>query len=170
MEKICQLTFLAIALTLLSTCDSLFAQAGPDRAAGKHPIENVRWLLGSWETATKKGTVLETWEKLNDKEFAGKSYAVKGSDTLVFERVRLVETEGTLFYIPTVHDQNDGKPVSFRSRSVSPAEMIFENPAHDFPQQITYRQISGDSLQAVVSGTVKGKLKSQTYNMRRLRH
>jgi hypothetical protein len=35
-------------------------------------------------------------------------------------------------------------------------EVVFENPAHDFPQRIRYRA-SGAALQARIEGTMNGK-------------
>jgi hypothetical protein len=70
------------------------------------------------------------------------------------ETVVLSESEGRLVY--TVHRR--GQPtVVFLSRSVTRDEVVFENPAHDFPQRIGYRRRGPDELFAWIEGTVDGQ-------------
>jgi hypothetical protein len=49
----------------------------------------------------------------------------------------------------------------------TPIEMVFENPKHDYPQKITYRQITKDSMVATISGIQQGKPSSDSYPMKR---
>lgn len=131
-------------------------------------IENFKWLLGTWETKGSRGSSYETWTQINPSEFLGKSYALKGNDTMVFETVRLVEKDGAVHYIPTVSDQNNGKPVVFKSSFISGSKFIVENPEHDFPRIISYTRVSQDQLVAEISGPSKeGKPKYQTFFMQR---
>lgn len=130
-------------------------------------LDKTKWLIGTWEQKTARGNMYETWVKASSTEFHGKSYVVKEKDTMVFENIKLAQQADGLFYIPTVKNQNGGKPVSFKAKTVSATEMVFENPAHDFPQQISYKQLGKDSLVAEISGTVNGKFKSQKFKMRR---
>lgn len=111
----------------------------------------------------------ENWTKASDLEFIGKSYILKGNDTTVFENIQLIQKQGSLFYIPTVKDQNNNLPVSFSSKSISDNEFIFENQKHDFPQIISYKKITQDSLVAEISGTVNGQKRKQTFPMRRIK-
>lgn len=134
---------------------------------GTNDLDKTKWLIGTWEQKTARGSLFETWTKASPSEFHGKSYMLKEKDTLVFENIKLVQQADGLFYIPTVKSQNGGKPVSFKAQAVSATEMAFENPAHDFPQQISYKQINKDSLVAEISGTVNGKFRSQKFEMRR---
>jgi len=132
-------------------------------------LKKADWLLGTWENPTSRGSVYEHWEKLNAREFAGKSYMLRETDTVVFETIRLVEEDGHLVYIPTVEDQNEALPVRFRAKLVSDGELVFENKAHDFPQVISYRQINPDSLVAEISGTKSGNEQSRFFPMRRVK-
>ncbi|WP_425551476.1 DUF6265 family protein [Chryseobacterium mucoviscidosis] len=65
-------------------------------------IQKAEWLIGTWESKTPKGSIYETWTKLGDNELSGKSYSVRGKDTIVFENIRLVQENKKLFYISTV--------------------------------------------------------------------
>lgn len=132
-------------------------------------IKKMQWLIGTWENKTPRGSIYETWQRTNDKEFAGKSYMVREKDTMVFESTRLVQEGNALFYIPTVKDQNGGLPVRFAQKSLSATQVIFENPEHDFPQTISYTQINSDSLVAEIAGTRNGKQRKQTFPMKRMK-
>lgn len=132
-------------------------------------IKKAEWLIGTWENRTPRGKVYETWGKMNDNEFSGKSYIVRGQDTIVFETIQLVEEQDGLFYIPTVKNQNDGLPVRFANKTISETQLIFENPEHDFPQIISYTKINADSLVAEISGTKNGQDRKQTFSMKRVR-
>jgi hypothetical protein len=47
-------------------------------------------------------------------------------------------------------------------------QLVFENSIHDFPQIITYTQITKDSLLAVISGKINGIMNSQDFPMKRI--
>ncbi len=131
-------------------------------------INKAEWLIGTWENKTQKGSIYETWSKLNDNEFLGKSYIVKENDTIVFETIRLVQEHVGLVYIPTIKNQNDGLPVRFTNKTISETQLVFENPQHDFPQIISYTRINADSLVAEISGTKNGLLHKQPFPMKRV--
>ncbi len=135
----------------------------------KSLIDKAVWLIGTWENNTNRGSIYESWEIINELELAGKSYMVKDKDTVVFETIKIVEEQNTLFYIPTVMDQNDQKPVRFKLKSHTDNEFIFENKQHDFPQVITYRKINSDSLVAEISGVKNGLQKGSRFAMSRFK-
>lgn len=132
-------------------------------------IEKTEWLIGTWENKTPKGTIYETWKKISDNEFSGKSYILKEQDTIVFETIRLVKEHDGLFYIPTVRNQNGGLPVRFVAKTISSDQLVFENPQHDFPQIISYTKINADSLVAEISGVKNGQERKQTFPMKRMK-
>lgn len=132
-------------------------------------IEKAKWLIGTWENKTQRGSIYETWSKENDNEYSGKSYIVKEKDTIIFENIRLVQEQDGLFYIPTVNNQNDALPVRFESKTISETQLIFENKEHDFPQIISYTRIGTDSLVAEISGIKNGQERKQAFSMKRIR-
>ena len=133
-----------------------------------HLIENVHWLIGEWQHISSEGILTETWEKLNDSTYAGKSFFVIGKDTVSSETIRLEQQGKTLLYIPTVKNQNNEQPISFVQTSSSTKQMIFENQKHDFPQLISYTQTNKTALVAEISGVVNGKKKSQSFSMQKV--
>lgn len=147
---------------------SLLALASWSVRPGK-PIKKAAWLIGTWETKTKRGSLYEHWRKVTDVEFAGKSFMLKDNDTIVFETIRLVQERDSLFYIPIARNQNNNSPVRFALTVITADKMVFENPKHDFPQVITYTKAGTDSLQAVVSGIVNGQERKEIFPMRRIK-
>lgn len=132
-------------------------------------IKKAEWLTGTWENKTSRGSIYETWRKEGPNELTGKSYIVKEKDTIVFENIHLVQEQNGLIYIPTVKNQNGSQPVRFPAKAISETELVFENPKHDFPQIISYKKISKDSLVAEISGIKNGTARKQTFAMKRVK-
>jgi len=128
----------------------------------------VDWLIGTWEIKSSKGAVYETWKKNRNYEFEGKSYIIRNSDTIVLETIKLIMESDDIFYIPTVKNQNKGLPVRFEAKTFSKDSLLFVNKEHDFPQNISYRRITKDSLVAKISGVVNNQNRSRTFRMRRV--
>lgn len=127
------------------------------------------WLIGTWEIKSSKGILYESWKKISNNEFDGKSYIIKDSDTLLLETIQLINQSGQKFYIPTVKNQNEGLPVRFEAKIFTKDSLLFENQSHDFPQNISYTKITKDSIIAKISGIVNGELRSRIFNMRRIK-
>lgn len=131
-------------------------------------FKNVQWLSGRWEGVAPGVKFGESWETLNDSVLSGKGFFVVGADTVSSETLRLVAEGENLFYEPTVKNQNDGKAVRFKLTSQTENSLVFENPAHDFPQKISYLLLGPDSLQAEISGVQEGKARSEQFPMHRV--
>ena len=120
-------------------------------------LEKASWFLGRWENKTTEGTFSEEWKKENDSLLLGKSFFIKENDTLFSETVRLEQQKNDLFYIVSVPNQNEEKPVEFKLTSSTSDYLVFENPEHDFPKKITYKLVNKDSLYAEISGDGKSQ-------------
>lgn len=128
-------------------------------------LEKASWLIGKWQNNSDEGILQENWEKKNDSTLIGASFFVVVKDTTFLESILIEERGNELSYIPTVKNQNDGKPIIFTLTSLNNNQLVFENPSHDFPQKIIYKQVTSDSLVATISGVVKGKEKTQSFPM-----
>lgn len=135
----------------------------------KEKIKTARWLIGTWENKSAEGNLKEIWNKVNDSTYEGQSYFIKGKDTIHFEKIQLQQKGEELTYSPTVRGQNDDQPVTFPLANASDKELIFENPKHDYPQKISYKSISKDSLIAEISGIQSGKPSSEKYLMKKIK-
>jgi len=132
-------------------------------------ISKAKWLIGTWENQTPRGSIFETWKKVTDTRYEAKSYVVREKDTMIFETITLKVVGSEIHYIPTVKNQNEGLPVIFKAKAFTEDEMIFENPEHDFPQMIAYNRISSDSLVAKISGAKNGQERSQFFPMKKVK-
>lgn len=152
-------TFILLLLAIVS-CKN-------QEANEKDKLKSANWLLGKWETKTAEGILSENWKQLNDSTFQGESFFIKNKDTLHFESIILQQKGEELFYNATVKGQNDNKTVPFKMTSVTKKQLVFENPKHDYPQKITYSQISKDSLVASISGVQIGKPSAEKFGMKK---
>ncbi len=161
--------YLCIILIVFCSCNnSATVVKNEDVQATKDTTElekHADWLLGEWHQLTPEGHAVEKWEKQNDTCYIGLAYFLVGKDTTSTESIRLVQRGEDLFYIPTVKDQNAGKPVEFKLTGTEHYQLLFENPTHDFPQKISYEQVTKTYMIARISGTINGKLKSQEFPM-----
>ena len=132
-------------------------------------LSKTNWLIGTWQKQSANGILTESWQQLDDSTFVGRSFFVSNDDTVSSEFIRLEQRNGKLYYIPTVADQNEGKPIVFTQTSITDSSATFENPEHDFPQKIHYQFQKPDSLIAEVSAMVEGKIKLLTFRMERLK-
>lgn len=80
----------------------------------------------------------------------GMSRTLQGDSLIEYELVVLRQHGAGLTY--QAHPSGQASTV-FTAGAVSDSMVVFENPAHDFPQRIGYRRAGGDSLVAWIEGT-----------------
>lgn len=147
----------------------IFASCKNSEATEKDKIKSVNWLLGNWENKASDGNLTETWKKVNDSTFQAQSYYIKENDTLHFETITLQQKGEELTYSAAVKGQNNDKPVAFKLTTQTEKQLVFENPKHDYPQKISYTQITSDSLVAKISGIQQGKPSSEQFSMKKIK-
>lgn len=163
---------MAIALSLMVSCKKETTEATPATEATQAKtyanLEKANWFIGNWGNTSAEGELTESWKKENDSVFHGESYFVTGGkDTVFAEHVKLQEAAGKLSYIVTVPNQNNSEPVQFDATSVTDAQIVFENPKHDYPSKIVYNKVGNDSLVAEIFGVQKGKPASEKFAMKK---
>lgn len=131
-------------------------------------LQKADWFLGRWENNSEEGNLSEIWKKQNDSTFYGESYFVIKNDTVFAETIQLQERYGVLSYVVSVPNQNEEEPVTFQLNKNTNDGLIFENPSHDYPTKISYKQVESDSLVAEISGIKDGKLKSEFFKMKKV--
>ena len=154
-------TFILLLLAMVSCKDS--------DSNKNEKIKAASWLLGNWENKSADGNLTENWEKVNDSTFQGQSYYIKEKDTLHFESITLQQKGENLTYTATVKGQNNDKPVAFKLTTGTEKQLAFENLKHDYPQKISYTQITPDSLVAKISGIQQGKPSSEQFSMKKIK-
>jgi|GEM_PF-4227850 len=148
-----------------------------DHAKQERSTKEVEMLTGSWALhVIDTGAVhqaarvmREEWTKQDDSTLRGRTYMVENNDTIVIETARLHDSAGRLVYEALAFGENNNQPVTFPRADSGSRVFTFFNGAHDFPQQIRYRQESEDSLTAEVEGQVEGRLQRMVIGMKRIR-
>ncbi len=124
-------------------------------------------LEGTWKMNTKRGVIVEEWKKMNKHYLQSKGYIIKGSDTVVNERVALTKTKKGVFYTSTVEEQNNKQPIAFKMTKAENNVFVFENKEHDFPKRIIYKFITADSLHAFADDGNDESKKRQNFYYKR---
>lgn len=118
---------------------------------------------GKWQIKAS-GIFVEEWKKENDSLLIGKSYMKKGDSIIPMENMKLVFRKDSVFYVPTVLNQNGGKPVSFYLSKKNDSLFMFENPKHDFPQRIMYAFSGKNKLLVTIDGKINGAYRKEDFS------
>ncbi len=131
-------------------------------------IDKLNWILGAWEAAEKDGKFIEAWTKQNDSLFIGNGFFITPENDTPFRETLSIENKNdTLYYIVTTV-QNGEVGVRFQEHSMTEETIIFENPKHDFPQQIIYTRTDDKHLVAKITGTQNGKTRTEEFRLKRI--
>ena len=116
-------------------------------------IGQVAWMAGCWESNNGRRLVQENWMQPAGNTAVGTGRTVRG-DSLIDYELMVIRAAGEKLVFEA-HPMGQS-PAHFTAVAVSSDSVIFENKAHDFPQQIGYRRNGADSLIAWVAGPSKG--------------
>ena len=116
----------------------------------------LQWLAGCWEGQRGALVMEEQWQVPRAGVLLGLGRTTRGDSLVGYEFMRIHARGATL----VLAAQPSGQvPAEFVARTVSAREVVFENPAHDFPQRISYRAVGVDSLHARIEGMRNGQLR-----------
>ena len=135
-------------------------------AAQDDGLAPLRWLAGCWEQRRGERVSLEMWMPPAGGVMLGASRTLVGSALREWEQVRLSMRDGRVIYTASPAGQPTAE---FTAAAVSDSGFTVENPAHDFPQRISYRRRGADSLIARIEGTTPSGVRAIDYPMRRAR-
>lgn len=138
-------------LIALAVVGSLFTRG---EQAVKPALADLAWIAGSW-TGTIQGVEMEEhWTKPNGGSMIGIHRDVAKGRTVSFEFLRIEMQNDQLVYLSMPNGRSPATP--FPLKELSGTRVVFENPAHDFPQRIIYWK-DGHDLRARIEGTMNGK-------------
>lgn len=108
-------------------------------------------LTGQWvRTDDPPGKqTYEHWTRVHDALYVGLGFTMTEGDTSWREDIRLVR-QGEEWRFE-VTGQGDSLPTIFTLTQLDSTGFVCENPAHDFPQKISYR-ISDNRIDAAIYG------------------
>jgi hypothetical protein len=157
----------AVALSLagiMSLADVVWAgealrESASPQAAAK--VEDLAWMAGDWQTTPGKMQSEEHWTQPAGGTLIGMSRTLAGGKTVFFEYLRIEARADGIYYVahPKARPGTD-----FKLTRTSTQEVVFENPAHDFPKRIIYRKNADGSLTARVEGDGTEKEKPQEFH------
>ena len=127
-------------------------------------IEQVAWLQGCWQMDAGARVVEEQWMAPRGGVMLSMGRTVRDGKLVEYESVLLREQDGKLAY--EAHPSGQPSAV-FLSSTIDESTVIFENPAHDYPQRVGYKR-EGDSLLAWIDGTAGGKSRRVDFPYRRV--
>lgn len=133
-------------------------------AAQESPLARATWLAGCWELRASNRVTREMWMPPLGDLMLGASRTTVGATTSEFEQLRLTVDGDRLVYTSLPSRQREA---SFTSITLSDTLLVFENPAHDFPQRIAYRRRGSDSLLASIEGPGPNGTRRVSFPMRR---
>jgi hypothetical protein len=129
----------------------------------RNSFDKINWIIGKWKV---DDNIYEEWKNLNDTTFVGINYYLNNeNDTIVNDYISIACSKGIIVYKAKVIGHNHGNVVEFKLTNTSNNNsLIFENKEHDFPNVITYKYISKNTLKV----SVEGKNKKTEFNFIRI--
>jgi hypothetical protein len=121
------------------------------------------WLAGCWAGDVRGTRVEERWIDADRDTLLGVGTTVAGGRLREFEFLRIVVDGGALAYLA---QPGGAPPTRFAATSSGPAEVVFENPQHDFPKRVGYQR-TGDRLLAWIDGGAGGEGTRREFPMRK---
>lgn len=126
-------------------------------------LSKLDWLAGCFAMETPRGVkIVEHWTRPEGGLMLGVNRTVRGDKAVAFEFLRIQVDGDALVYTAMPNGKNE---TPFRSTSQTDAEVVFENPAHDFPKRILYRK-SADGVFARVDGGDAAPGKKQEFALK----
>ena len=125
-------------------------------------ISDLAWLSGDWQTAPGgRARIEEHWTVPAGGTMIGMGRTVVGDKTAEFEFLRIEQRGDDIYYVA---NPNARCPqTDFKLTRLSGQEVVFENPAHDYPKRVMYRKNSDGSLVASIDAGEGSKSQSFSY-------
>jgi hypothetical protein len=138
---------------MLSTIDVMSLALAVSLQRPAPAASDVGWIAGCWELTRGARHVTETWMGPEGGTLMGMSRTVANGKTLESEFMLIREAATGLEYVAKPSGQPEAVFTAIRA---SQSEVVFENPAHDFPTRIQYKR-DGEGLLAAVEGPANGQ-------------
>jgi hypothetical protein len=134
-------------------------------SAADDSVADFDWLSGCWASEDQEAGSGEMWTTPAGGVLLGISRTVKEGRTVAYEFMQIRETApGKISFIALPSGQSR---TEFPLISTREFELVFENPAHDYPQRVIYRR-EASRLIGRIEGTVNGSLRSSDFVMHKV--
>lgn len=129
------------------------------------PADQLSWMVGSWSHTDNEIRTEETWLRAPDGDLLGTGHARGGRVLLFSEHLTILRDGDHLAYVAWPIDQ---QPVVFPLVHSGPAEVVFENTSHDFPQRIAYTRTDANTLAVQAKGTGEAGPRVESWTLTRV--
>jgi len=143
---------MAVIVLAMMSVTTTFAQ--------KPTINDLSWMTGSWIGSVRGVDMEEHWTAPKGNSMIGIHRDIAKGRTTSFEFLRIEQQGDQVVYLSMPNGRSPATP--FPLKEMSAARVVFENPAHDFPQRIIYWK-DGNDLCARIEGTMNGKAGSEEW-------
>lgn len=134
-------------------------------AAPESPLAALTWLAGCWFGRSGKMEFREHWMRPASGMMMGMGRTTSDGKVASYEAMRIeIDSSGTPVFVAKPSGQSEA---SFKLVKNDADGVVFENPAHDFPQRVRYQLKNDGSLFARIEGTQDGKARGIDFPMRR---
>ncbi|MEW5979991.1 MAG: DUF6265 family protein [Acidobacteriota bacterium] len=127
-------------------------------------LSQLAWLSGCWGQMSDSREIEEHWMRPSGNSMLGMGRTIKNGELVDFEFLRIVQEARGLVLIALPSGQ---KEASFRLKQLTGNEVVFESPAHDFPQRILYRKKATGELLGRIEGKRNGVERAVDFPMKR---
>ena len=150
-------------LALIDLVTIAAAAQAPAAATGVPTIQDVAWIAGCWDSTRNGRHVAEHWMPPEGGTMMGVSRTTAGPKTVEWEFLIIRQSAQGLDYVAKPSRQPE---TTFTATRASANEVVFENPAHDFPKKISYKR-TGDALVAAIEGPMNGQARKIEFPYKR---
>jgi Domain of unknown function (DUF6265) len=156
----------ALHVVVATLCIGLSSGAANAQTVRLDALAPAAWLGGCWELSARGRVTHEQWMAPRGGLMTGMSRTVVRDTAREYEYLRLQVQSGRVVYVAHPSGQQE---TTFPATMLTDTLLMFNNPSHDFPQQISYRKVSIDSIVARIEGPQGGQVRSINFPMRRVR-
>lgn len=129
-------------------------------------LQDLEFMAGCWRGASGGGAVIdEYYTPPSANMMLGVSRYTKGGRVVSYE-FSTISLRGDSDLVLTARPEGQ-TPADFNLTKLEPGLVVWNNPKHDFPQVISYRQLGKDSLVARIEGPGNGGTQSSEWKMGR---
>jgi len=159
--RFCTVITIILAITLMVVWSA--SASRETRTSGTAlNISDLAWLSGDWQTAPGgRARIEEHWTVPAGGTMIGMGRTVVGGKTAEFEFLRIEQRGDDIYYVAIPNARCP--QTDFKLTRLSGQEVVFENPAHDYPKRVMYRKNSDGSLVASIDAGEGSKSQSFSY-------
>lgn len=119
-------------------------------------LNQFQWLLGQWEGQKNKEQSIETWMMTDQSTIEGKGTLLVDGQIVFTEGMSIKKIGSDLFYLLTLDDR--GTRVSYKLKTYTAQEAVFENTQVAFPNQVILRRNEASNYSTILQNKASAEI------------